>query len=211
MKLKIIFIVNLIINVSCYFFTNQAIAVSDNGIIIRHLKDGESVTIKDLAVKTFAKLYNFTTQEQVDKLQKTYDLIIPEESDYLNYNSNKMIALVATNKDIIIGYLSVNVTDNSGEVYIRAFFVDPYFQHHGIGNKLLKYCRNLLPEIKRVVCVTNKLNFSAQKLYSNWGGKKVENPSWQKYLYKIFNIEDYIGYEFDEQVLIDFDTKQKRN
>ncbi len=82
--------------------------------------------------------------------------------------------------------------------------VAPALQHLGIGTQLLKQCAAAYPTMKRGVCVTNKTNMHAQKLYEHLGGTKTEKSTWMGYLYKCLNSDNYIGYEFGENALKKF-------
>lgn len=69
----------------------------------------------------------------------------------------------------------------------------------------IKSCRQLLPEAKKVICLTNKNNNISQKFYVSHGGKEVETPYWISLLYSALDKLNYIGYEFDEIALTQFD------
>ena len=172
-----------------------------NTITIREVQEPDFEIIKELAVKVFSQAYNFTTAEETDVLRKSYNLIITDEANFYKEHGNSMIALVAIYNNNIIGYISANLTTRPGEIYERFLVVDSLLQHQGIGKKLMSYCFKLIPNTKRVVCLTNKKNTNTQKLYEYFGGKKVEHPSWTHYLYKNLNPNEYIGYELDEKAI----------
>lgn len=179
----------------------------DCPINLREAQESDFEEIYALCVKTFVHAYKFTTKEQVDLLKKTYDLIIPDELDNLKQNYQTMVATVAVHNNKIIAYFSANLTNNTDEIYARFLAVDPDFQHKNIAKNILKCCRDLLPNLKRVVCLTKKQNIAAQKLYEYFLGKRVEDPAWKCYLYKNLNAQDYIGYEFDESAIFAFDKR----
>ncbi|MDR3646740.1 MAG: GNAT family N-acetyltransferase [Candidatus Babeliales bacterium] len=211
-KKAIIISVCLVNIIKCFALPEiiQPVMVSDNkdrAVNIREIRDHEFDEVRDLGVKIFTYIYNFTTQEQINDLRKSYDSTISEERNDFNSNYENMISLVATCNNQIIGFLSVNLTDKPNEVYGRVFLVHPTFQKCGIGKKLLKRCRQLLPSSKKVVCMTSKKNERAQQLYAHFGGKKIENPYWSKYLYRNLDVSNYTGYEFDEAALLVFDKK----
>ena len=176
-------------------------------ITIRNIEENEFDAVKTLATDSFAQAYGFTTQEKIDGLKKVYDVLMVEEIAFFRANHATMISLVAICNDKIIGYFSAHLLDMPLQMYGRFLVIDPEFQRFGVAERLLKCCSEFLPSLKKVVCLTSKKNPVAQKFYEHLGGKKVENPSWMKYLYSNLNTSGYIGYEFDEAALAAFNNR----
>lgn len=179
-------------------------------ISYRATQHNDYEAIYDLSIKTFARVYNYTTQEQVDRSKKVWDIIIQEEVTALE--NKQIISYVATCNERVIGYISVNLTEAPNEMYLRQIVVDASFQHQGIGKRLIQLCLERLPNITRMVLMTHKKNYDAPKFYEYFGGKRVESPIWQKYLPNNLNAMDFVGYEFAQTELrafhIDADEKQ---
>lgn len=192
-----------------FFLTTSSFLISNN-LVIRNANKEDYNQILELSVEAFSKTYNYTKEDQIDELRKVCEEILDEEVDYLKNNSIGMIAFVASINDKIVGYLSLNKTDIANEYYIRGFIVDVNFQKKRIGIKLLKKSREFLGiDFKRAVCLTNKNNINAQEIFLNFGGKKVENPYWSKFLYSNTDISNYIGFEFDEDAIIKLEKRFK--
>jgi ribosomal protein S18 acetylase RimI-like enzyme len=184
--------------------------INPTPIEIRSVQESDFSALKSLGVKTFSLVNKLTTPEEIGKLEKTYDALFDEEQMIFSENPQKMIALVAIKKGAIVGYFSAYPTDQADECYARFFMVDSELQKQGLGKQLLHRFREQVPALKRVVCVTNKKNSGAQKLYEYFGGKKVENPAWSIYLYSMLNKADYVGYEFDGNAIAAFDENKWR-
>lgn len=191
------------------FFLTASSLLTSNDLVIRTAKNEDYDQILKFSVITFAKEYNYTA-EQIEDLRKICMTTFDEEQNYLKNNTRGMIAFVAAMGDKIVGYLSLNKTDFPNEYYIRLFVVDIDFQKKKIGIKLLKKCREFLGHnLKRIVCLTNKINVNAKEMYLNFGGKKVENPYWTKFLYADRDISNYIGFEFDEDAITKLEQRFK--
>lgn len=195
-------IIALAVSLHCLLLFAQ----DTQAIIIRELQEHDFEAIENLIMATFAHTYAMNTQEQLAGLKKYCNAIITEEKA-IHQNREKYISLVAICDTKIIGFLSTELIAIPHELYGRIFVVDTFFQGKGIGTLLLKKCRALLPMVNRVVCMTNKKNRNVHKFYEYFGGKKVENPYWSKYLYTYVNSYDYIGYEFDQTAIMAFDAE----
>jgi ribosomal protein S18 acetylase RimI-like enzyme len=178
-----------------------------HSIIIRETLESDFNAIKVLCINTFIHIYNLTTKEKKDAFQAVYDTLMAEELVYFHTNHQKMISLVAVCNDNIIGFLSANLTDVPHEMYGRSFAIAPAFQHQGVGRRMIMRCIELLPSLKRAICLTSKRNNLTPKIYEHFGGKRVENHSWGRYLYSNLNPSDYVGYEFDETALAAFSSR----
>lgn len=163
-------------------------------IAYRATQPDDYKAIYDLSIKTFARVYNYTTQEQVDRSKKVWDIIIQEE--VAAFENKQIISCVATANERVIGYISVNLTDVPDEMYLRQIVVDASYQRQGIGKKLIQHCLELLPNTTRMVLMTHKKNYDAPQFYEYFGGQKVESPIWQKYLPSNLDSKQFVGYEF---------------
>lgn len=192
------------------FFTNL-VGVSINpiiipeGIVIREIKESDFSKIPDLGVSIFSDVYNDKSTEKISYLRKAHTSIAQEDYDFFISHSEGMIGLVAEHEEGIIGILTCNLLSQE-EIYIRNMMIETKFQKKGLGLKMLQLCHQAAPTIKRAYCATNKKNIKAQNMYKLLGGQSmpIQDPIFEKFLYKCLDHQTFVGYEFDENAIRQF-------
>lgn len=115
-----------------------------------------------------------------------------ERADF-NNPEKEILWVVAKENNKAIGFATFEKTDNAGEVYIRQLAVDPAFQGGGVAKKMVMAILERLPEAKKLVVSTRKINIGACSFYKKLGFSETERP------HDGLSPERYVGFEKDIQ------------
>ncbi len=89
----------------------------------------------------------------------------------INYRLNKIITVILSKDNWIIGYGGVKFSDKDRIAYIAQMYLDPEHRGNGYRNKIIEHIERLSikNEIKTLTITAMKKDKSAQELYLNLG------------------------------------------
>jgi len=109
--------------------------------------------------------------------------------EYEDFKKSGKYFFTAKIDNRIIGFISFESTNNENEVYISILAVDTSVQKQGIGTKLMNMVLEQLPNTKKIVLITRRLNKKSCNFYTKLGFKQSD------FIHEGFSPEVYVGFE----------------
>ena len=171
-----------------------SVLYSHADVVIERISEGKLQKEKGLFVKEFATYYrklNSTIDDERQKLPEITNAAFEDEEKDFKESKSGTYFFRARYKEIVIGYVSLEKTDNEHEVYIRQLVVDSDFERNGIGKALgFDAVFESIPDTNHVVVITRRSNDKALRFYQKLGF--TECP----YMHEGYSSEQFVGLEF---------------
>ena len=176
------------------FATNfDAVSKKNQAVVLEWVTKGNLQAEEAVFAKSFAHAYKDIPLEVLKVTDMNVFLKAAFEDEYLDLNnpSKQMYCVDAKKDGEVIGFITFENTQQPNEVYIRQLAVDPSLWGQGVGTTLMSAIFEKLPDTKRIVLVTRKVNTVAQNFYKKLGFKVSE------YIHEGLSPERYMGFELD--------------
>lgn len=194
-KIKLILIATLFVLVNqVNASTNKIISFVDRTnekVNLTWNKKGSLQAEESVFISSFHKVYQdiplkaLNIKNVYTFLQNTFN---DERKDFAKNDSNTQW-VIATKKDLIVGYASFDIDLAEKIVYIRQLAVLPSQWRRKIGTNLVFSIKDRYPEIKRISFVTRKINQGGIEFFKTLNFKK------SAFMHEDYNPELYEGYD----------------
>ncbi|CAF1335473.1 unnamed protein product [Rotaria sp. Silwood1] len=139
------------------------------------------IKLQRLFVSSFSEYYkiiepqlNLPTDETLlTWLEKAFN---EEVNELLSHQCRCFVIYTSSSLSVVAGFLTIKENKNdSNDIYISQYAVDPAFKRQGYGLHLLKYLGKVFPSATSYTCLCRRVNKPALKFYEKCGATFIDD------------------------------------
>jgi ribosomal protein S18 acetylase RimI-like enzyme len=173
---------------------NEFISKAGKNITIERIIDGCMKDEENVFLEAFSTIYENLIKKGLLHIQGPLNIFLQNAFDQ---EKKRLIKKYSTDyffsakfEGAVVGYISFSNDNEANTMYINQLAVVPKFSNQGIGKALVFSIFTQLPNTKRLVVITRKINKNSIHFYEKLGFHKSE------YMRSGYDSNLYVGYEY---------------